>query len=127
MINWKNTPLRFKQFNQQDAVPFLVSSKGYGILWNNYSVTDFNPCNKEIHFTTVVDSQLNIRKAKFTPTQTGTYSFAVESLSPKGNRFKGPILLTINGDTVIHYNTICVPEFNSGKIHLQAGKTYEVR
>ncbi len=27
---------------------FLLSSKGYGILWNNPSLTDFNPADQSI-------------------------------------------------------------------------------
>jgi len=127
LINWKGVPLRFRQFNQQDAVPFLVSTKGYGILWDNYSITDFNPPKHQLRFQNVADSSLNIRTTYFTPKKTGTYYFAMKSKNTKQNRFKGPVLLTINKDTVIHYNTPWVPEFLTGKITLQAGKKYSVR
>ena len=127
LMNWKNVPLRFQQFNQHDAVPFLVSTKGYGLLWDNYSVTDFNPPEQMLHFQEVADSTKNIRTTHFTPDETGTYYFAMESPSTNGNRFKGPVLLTINGDTVIHYNTIWVPEYLTGQAELQAGKSYTVR
>lgn len=26
----------------------LISSKGYGILWNNYGLTDFNPASQQV-------------------------------------------------------------------------------
>ena len=26
----------------------LISSKGYGILWNNYGLTEYNPCDKSV-------------------------------------------------------------------------------
>ncbi|MDP4204389.1 MAG: glycoside hydrolase family 31 protein, partial [Bacteroidota bacterium] len=126
LMNWKNTPLRLKQYNQEIAVPFLVSTKGYGILWNNNSVTDLNVPEQELAFNECVDETKNTWKATFTPKESGSYNFAVESLNPKGNRFSGPILLTINGDTVIHYNTPWVPEFHTGRIFLEAGKTYDV-
>jgi alpha-D-xyloside xylohydrolase len=29
----------------------LISSKGYGILWNNYGLTEFNPCSKSVTLT----------------------------------------------------------------------------
>lgn len=29
----------------------LLSSKGYGILWNNYGLTEFNPCQHSIKLT----------------------------------------------------------------------------
>ena len=126
LMNWKNVPLRLKQFNQEIMVPYLVSTKGYGLLWDNYSVTDFNPAEKEILMNDLVDVKQNIRKSLFTASKTGTYSFAVQSINPNENRFAGPVLLTIDGDTVIHYNTTWVPDFFSGKKDLIAGKTYEV-
>ena len=36
---------RLTQVNTQISIPMLISSKGYGILWNNYGKTDFNPCD----------------------------------------------------------------------------------
>ena len=29
----------------------LLSSKGYGVLWNNYGLTEFNPCERVVTFT----------------------------------------------------------------------------
>ena len=37
--NYNNRQVTFFQNNTQVAVPFLVSDKKYGILWNNYSFT----------------------------------------------------------------------------------------
>lgn len=34
---------RLTQVNTQIAIPFVLSSKGYGLLWNNYGLTEFNP------------------------------------------------------------------------------------
>ena len=126
LMNWKNVPLRLKQFNQEIAVPFLVSTEGYGLYWDNCSVTEFNPPEKEILLNGVVDAKQNVRKASFTPSKTGTFCFAVESINDSANRFAGPVLLTIDGDTVIHYNTTWVPEFFSGKKSLIAGRTYNI-
>ena len=126
LMNWKNVPLRLKQYNQEIIVPYLVSTKGYGLLWNNYSVTEFNPAEHVILLNEVVDTIQNVRKSSFTPTKTGVYSFAIESINLKENRFSGPVLLTIDSDTVVYYNTTWVPDFHSGKKELKAGKTYEV-
>ena len=60
------------------------------------------------------------------PSKTGVYSFAVESINPTINRLAGPVLLTIDNDTVIHYNTTWVPDFFSSKKELIAGRSYEV-
>lgn len=34
---------RLTQVNTQISIPFILSSKRYGLLWNNYGLTDFNP------------------------------------------------------------------------------------
>ena len=41
--NVRGLTRRLTQVNTQIAIPFLLSSKGYGLLWNNYGLTDFNP------------------------------------------------------------------------------------
>lgn len=39
VMNYKGQQVDFFQNNTEIAVPFLISSKGYGILWDNYSLT----------------------------------------------------------------------------------------
>ncbi len=126
LMNFKNVPLRLKQFNQIIAVPFMVSTNHYGILWDNEGITDFNPPSLEIRFDSLVDEKANIRKAWFTPRVSGLYSFFMESPNPEKNRFRGPVLLTAGGDTIIHYETIWVPDCLSGQAYLETGERYEM-
>ncbi|MBQ5404997.1 MAG: glycosyl hydrolase family 31, partial [Bacteroidales bacterium] len=45
--NLNGLPRRLTQVNTQISMPVLISNKGYGIVWNNYSKTEFNlPKNK---------------------------------------------------------------------------------
>ena len=46
--NWRGMPIELRQQNTQTALPVLVSSKGWGLLWNNASFTDFNPVDDEV-------------------------------------------------------------------------------
>ena len=151
IMNWKNVPIRLQQYNQEIAVPFLVSTKGYGIYWHNYSLTDFNKSQNEIPFKSKESVQIkkdeniivtqgekedvaayvtkkiahkNRRETTFTPAKTGEYTFMV--LSDDEGRMRGEIKLTINGDEIINYSTIWMPRRYSGKKHLEAGKTYKV-
>jgi alpha-D-xyloside xylohydrolase len=39
VINYKDQQVTFFQNNTEVAIPFLISSKNYGILWDNYSLT----------------------------------------------------------------------------------------
>ncbi len=41
VFNYKNRDVDLTQYNSIVAVPFLMSSKKYGILWDNYSITKF--------------------------------------------------------------------------------------
>ncbi|CDF78716.1 alpha-glucosidase (GH31) [Formosa agariphila KMM 3901] len=151
IMNWKNVPIRLQQYNQEIAIPFLLSTKGYGIYWHNYSLTDFNLPQNEIEFKETVKistdteelvvpeggekenvalyaakeaKEKNIRKTTFTPTQSGEYTFL--ALSDTDGRMRGSISVTIDGDAIIDYSTIWMPRRYSGVKHLEAGKTYEV-
>ncbi|NME68790.1 glycoside hydrolase family 31 protein [Flammeovirga aprica] len=149
ILNWRGVSNRLEQYNQEVAIPFLMSTNNYGIYWHNYSVTDFNQAQHEISFdqkeeafASVEEENLgqdaenvvkhkmkenndkNIRVTTFIPEKTGEYSFFVES--DKSNRMRGEIRVLIDNDTVINYATIWVPTCHSGTKKLQAGKAYKV-
>ena len=39
-LNIRGLTRRLTQVNTQISIPFILSSKGYGLLWNNYGLTD---------------------------------------------------------------------------------------
>jgi alpha-D-xyloside xylohydrolase len=41
-FNWRGHYVELFQLNKRAVVPFLLSTKGYGILWDNYSYTKFD-------------------------------------------------------------------------------------
>ena len=45
-LDIRDLPRRLTQVNSQIAIPFLLSSKGYGILWHNYGLTELNPAGQ---------------------------------------------------------------------------------
>ena len=51
MVNYRGRRVDLVQYNTEVAVPFFVSNKNYGILWDNYSITragdirDYVPLN----------------------------------------------------------------------------------
>ncbi len=49
--NLKNVTRKLTQVNSQIAIPFIYSSKGYGLLWHQYGLTDFNPADNFIELT----------------------------------------------------------------------------
>lgn len=52
--NLKGVSRRLTQVNSQIAIPFIYSSKGYGLLWHQYGLTDFNPAD---NFVTLVKQE----------------------------------------------------------------------
>ena len=47
VMNWRGHYVELFQHNMRAVVPFLLSTKGYGILWDNYSYTKFNDSRYE--------------------------------------------------------------------------------
>jgi alpha-D-xyloside xylohydrolase len=46
--NLRNVTRKLIQVNTQIAIPFLYSSRGYGILWHQYGLTEFNPADNVV-------------------------------------------------------------------------------
>ena len=46
--NLRNVTRKLTQVNSQIAIPFLYSSRGYGILWHQYGLTEFNPADNVV-------------------------------------------------------------------------------
>ena len=71
MVNFRNTPIQLVQFNTEAVVPFFVSSKGYGLLWDNNAWSRLNPVSDDdlLHF------EANATTMTFSPDTDGHYVF----------------------------------------------------
>jgi alpha-D-xyloside xylohydrolase len=47
-FNLRGLSRRLTQVNTQISLPFLLSSKGYGLLWHNTGLTDLNPLEQTV-------------------------------------------------------------------------------
>ena len=52
-LNIRGLSRRLTQVNTQISIPFILSSKGYGLLWHNYGLTELNPPAEFITLDTV--------------------------------------------------------------------------
>jgi alpha-D-xyloside xylohydrolase len=139
--NWRSMPIELRQVNTQVALPVLVSSCGYGLLWNNASLTDFNPVDQEIPLSSsdaassdgpAATEQLrgrrgsggiaSVRTGTFTTSKAGVYIFFAKD----GNR-RNEIGIVVNGQTLAHIQNMWVPYTTVGKISLPANNTCSVR
>ena len=128
---------RLTQVNTQISIPMLISSKGYGILWNNYGLTNFNPCRQSLQLTKdsragereVVDvtsteggkkevRERNIFYGELDVPQTGDYSLLLDVGQTMARRHN----LTIDGQTVIEMQNLWLPPTASAIVHLKKGR-----
>ena len=93
---------------------FLLSSKGYGILWNNPSLTDFNPADQTI----AIDPGTG--KGKFTTGAKGSLRLPPDQRQPKAAHGRS------QRKQVIDLNNMWTPTSASGFVELEANKEYEV-
>jgi alpha-D-xyloside xylohydrolase len=112
-LNLRDLPVRLLQANTNIAIPFLVSTKGYGLLWNNAALTDFNPASEAIP----LDAS---GAGTFQTGSEGVYGFLLS-----GN-FRDKLRLSVDGEEVIDLRNMWLPGSASGKKHLAANTTYKV-
>ena len=131
---------RLTQVNTQISIPMLLSSKGYGVLWNNYGLVEFNPCSQQVALkpgksglpgdsgTEVVNvttteggrrevRQRNIFEASIDLTEDGDYSLLLDVGQKMARRHN----LTIDGQTVIEMQNMWLPPTASSIVRLKAG------
>jgi alpha-D-xyloside xylohydrolase len=142
--NWRGMPIELRQLNTQAALPVLVSSRGYGLLWDNASLMDFNPVDQEIQLSSsnatlatgpTATEQLRSgrgggrrggasapRAGTFTTGEAGEYVFFAKD----GDR-RNEIGIVVNDQTLAHIQNMWVPYTAAGKISLPAHRTCSVR
>ena len=135
--NVRGLSRRLTQVNTQISIPMLLSSKGYGILWNNYGLTDFNPCNQsvaltkrsgdgireEVNVTTTEGGRREVRErhifeAVIDIPEAGDYALLLDVGQKMARRHN----LTVDGQTVIEMQNLWLPPTASKIVHLEAGR-----
>ncbi|WP_372776169.1 TIM-barrel domain-containing protein [Mangrovibacterium sp.] len=135
--NLKGISRRLTQVNSQIALPFIYSSKGYGLLWHQYGLTDFNPAdnfillNKEeqaegneeiVEVTTTAGTQRVARNQSlytgvFNAPQDGEYAVFLD-LGDMGNRH----FVTIDGKAIFDQTNMWLPPTAGTLVQLTAGE-----
>lgn len=141
-LNVRTVTRRLTQVNSQIAIPFLLSSKGYGLLWHQYGLTDFNPADEIVTLTkrqkTVENEQLAdvtttagtrrlaqhqaVYDGRFSVPADGTYTLFLD-LGGMGNRY----YLSVDGKVIVDQSNMWLPPSISQPVSLKAGEhTVEV-
>ncbi|CAL4869535.1 Alpha-xylosidase BoGH31A (plasmid) [Asticcacaulis sp. MM231] len=64
-LNIRGLPRRLTQVNTQISLPFVLSSKGYGLLWHNTGMSELNPPSRPIALKRV-DVEAKVESANVT-------------------------------------------------------------
>jgi alpha-D-xyloside xylohydrolase len=114
IFDLRGVPIRLHQANTNISIPFLLSSKGYGILWNNAALTDFNPADQSIEIDPATG------KGRFKTGAKGVYGFLLAS----DNRRQ--LKLQVGEQQVIDLQNEWTPTSATGTVSLEANREYEV-
>ena len=138
--NVRGLSRRLTQVNTQISLPMLLSSKGYGVLWNNYGLTEFNPCSQSVpltansqqptansqevvNVTTTEGSRQEVRRrnvfeATIDVKEAGDYALLLDVGQKMARRHN----LTIDGQTVIEMQNMWLPPTASTIVRLEKGQ-----
>ena len=136
--NVRGLSRRLTQVNTQISLPMVLSSKGYGVLWNNYGMTEYNPSSESIQLKKqeasgtkqeVVDvttthgnqrevRQQNVFEATLQIAKEGDYSLLLDVGQQMARRHN----LVIDGKKVMDMQNLWLPPTSSAIVHLKAGK-----
>jgi alpha-D-xyloside xylohydrolase len=134
-LDVRDLPRRLTQVNSQIAIPFLLSSRGYGILWHNYGLTDLNPADNRVDLkqsssgrettvevTTSEGSKKIVRReGDFTGElelpRAGKYALMLDS----GQKMARKYYVEIDGKAVVDFANFWLPPTTSWFSDLTAG------
>src|SRR5690554_7971008 len=137
-FNLNGVSRRLTQVNSQIAIPFIYSSKGYGLLWHQYGLTDYNPADQssdlvqqdqsdlaeglvaEVTTTertqSVAQDQM-LYTGRFSVPAAGTYSLFLD-LGAMGNRH----YVLVDGVPLIDQSNMWLPPTAGVLVELEAGE-----
>ena len=133
--NLKGYSLDLYQYNTNVVVPFLVSSRGYGILWDNTSFTRFGDLAEAVPLpgTTGLYAQNPAYPGDVAP-GTGTVSWTGQVQASVAGEYtfqtyaSGNVKLTVDGAVVIdHFRQGWLPATEMAKVKLTAGQSVAVK
>lgn len=135
-MNIRGLSRRLTQVNTQISIPMLVSNRGYGLLWNNYGLTEYNPGDRHLALQRVSDygetetvdqtsTHGNQRETRQSNAFAGTIEVAQEGdyalLLDVGQTMARRHQLVIDGDTVLNVRNIWLPPTASTIVRLTPG------
>ena len=84
--NVRGLSRRLTQVNTQISMPMVLSSKGYGVLWNNYGMTEFNPSEKSVRLVQTTPTRRLLHKDAIAYSGGETGAEVVDVTTTEGNK-----------------------------------------
>jgi len=137
-FNLRNVTRQLIQVNSQISLPFIYSSKGYGLLWHQYGLTDFNPADNFITLAKQKQSAEGNEQVAEVTTTSGTQKVSqLQSLYT--GQFKVPVdglysifldlgdmdnrqYVVIDGKPCIDISNFWLPPTANAQVNLKAGE-----
>ncbi len=137
-FNVKGVTRRMAQVNSQIAIPFVYSTRGYGLLWHQYGLTDFNPADNAVPLapgaqqggqdastadvttsagTAAVPQGQSLFRGRFTVPRSGRYAVFLD-LGDMGNRH----FVAIDGTACVDQSNYWLPPCVSAFVNLAEGE-----
>ena len=134
-LNLRARPRRLTQVNSQISLPFILSSRGYGLLWHNRGMAELNPPGSFVPLvqqstgdaqvenvtTTSGNAEVVRRMARFTGRITvdasGRHAFLLDIGRKMGSRYR----VDIDGQTYLDLTNLWLPPTMSFLADLEAG------
>ncbi|HLP25217.1 MAG TPA: glycosyl hydrolase family 31, partial [Acidobacteriota bacterium] len=134
-LNIRDLPRRLTQVNTQIAIPFVVSSRGFGLLWHNYGLTEFNSADElvplaardpsgaaaTVDVTTTEGTKKETRQdrafvGRFRVASAGRYAFSLDVGRNMARRWH----VEIDGKPIVDFYNFWLPPFTGCFADLEA-------
>lgn len=135
-LNLRGLSRRLTQVNTQISLPFLLSSKGYGLLWHNASRIDLNPIDtvitpERVPFdgtattvsvtttvgTAAIKRSLAAFECRFDTAQSGRFAGLLDVGQPMASKY----YVEIDGKAVVDFSNFWLPPTTSFFAELKKG------
>ncbi len=134
--NLRGVSRRLTQVNTQISIPMMLSNKGYGLLWNNYGMVEYNPSEWKVdmerqeakgdveivNVTSTEGGKKEVRQsnkfmAEIQIAEDGEYALLLDVGQAMARRHN----LAVDDSTIIDVNNLWLPPTTSVNIDLKAG------
>jgi alpha-D-xyloside xylohydrolase len=133
LIDIKDTDLELHQYNTEVVIPFLVSSKGYGILWDNTSFSRFGDIAPAVPLPGVTGLYRTGGEVGDADASSGTVDWTGTVTAPTTGDYtfrtfaSGDTKLSVNNQLVInHWRQGWLPNDDLAHVQLTAGQVVPV-